>query len=333
MNQPMRLFKKRGWYHVEFQRHGKTKALRTKDEEQAQAVFKEMEREYLRGRLLQLEDYAKITLGEFAIAYEKSREGISIWTIKKDNLALRLLGEAIGASTQLRAITDDKILEFKKACRARGTKEITINGYLRHIKAAFSWAVVKKYLDRKPTIKFYRRKTAEAQETLERILAPDEIKTIMGKALEADPEIWRLFTVLLWTGGRRREALNLTWQKINFKQMEITLDGKTGRRTIPMLPAVREALEPIKKDLGRVFPDWYPDTVSKKFKAIARAAEVPDHRLHDLRHTAATYMVKNGVPLDTVQKIMGHASISTTQIYAKVLQDVLRAEMSKLRFD
>lgn len=51
------------------------------------------------------------------------------------------------------------------------------------------------------------------------------------------------------------------------------------------------------------------------------------------RHTCATYLLKSGVPLEVVQKILGHASIGTTQIYAQVLDDVKKREMAKLKFE
>ena len=114
MKCPMRLICKRSWWHVEIER-GKWKSLRTKDEKEAEALFKEMRREWLRGRLIQLEDYKKITLLDFREEYiERGREGISIWSVRKDRLSLKLLEDVIGGSTQLRAISAAKIEEFKK---------------------------------------------------------------------------------------------------------------------------------------------------------------------------------------------------------------------------
>ena len=108
--------------------------------------------------------------------------------------------------------------------------------------------------------------------------------------------------------------------------------GKGGReRLVPILPPVLRALNPVKKDIGKVFIQYHPDTVSKKFHAIAKAAGV-NARLHDLRHSCATYLLKNGVPMEVVQKILGHANISTTKIYAEVLDEVMAKEMKKLRF-
>ncbi len=327
MNEPMRLYKRGGTYYVEFSR-GKKKSLRTADEKMAAAVFREMEREYLRGRLLNIDDYKKVTLSDFSAKYSRSRIGISRHTIRKDELALKLLGDVIGGSTQLRAVTSGKLDEFKKICLARGAKEITINGYLRHIKAAFTWALDEGYLAKKPKFKMFRKKGEE----LPRILAVDDINKLLEKSLELDPEAWRYFTFQLWTGARRREGLGVQWQHINFAAGEVTLTGKTGSRTIPLLGQVKAVLGPIKKDLGHVFTQYHPDTWSHRFEQIAAAAGVRA-RLHDLRHTCATFLLKSGVTLETVKKILGHANIATTEIYAKVLREEMKKQMSKLRFE
>ena len=282
MNQTMRMFRKREIFYVEFER-GQRKSLRTKDEKQARDIFKEMEKEYLRGRLIQLDDVKRITLSEFQKTYiEKGREGLSKWTVKKDSLSLNLLADAIG-NIQLRAITKSKIEDFKRICRTRGATETTINGYLRQIKAAFSWAIDEGYLKQRPKIKMYSRKVDRTQEIKNRVLAVEDIEKIMNKAREIDIELWRYFYFCLWTGARRREAAGLFWPEIRLDREECTLNGKTGPRTVPLLPPVIDALRPVRKDLGRVFRDYHADTWSHKFEEIAEAAGVKA-RLHDLRY-------------------------------------------------
>ena len=99
-----------------------------------------------------------------------------------------------------------------------------------------------------------------------------------------------------------------------------------------MLVPVKRTLERNSKDIGRVFPDWHPDTVSHWAQEALKEAGIVSHRLHDLRHSCATYLLKNGVALEVVQRIMGHSQISTTQLYAKVLDGMLQTEMQKLNF-
>ena len=102
---------------------------------------------------------------------------------------------------------------------------------------------------------------------------------------------------------------------------------------MPLLPPLIEILTPIQKDIGPVFPPHHADTYSHKFKKIAVLCGIKENHLHDLRHTAATFMLKSGIPLPVFQKILGHSQISTTQIYAKVLDEMMQSEMSKLKFE
>ena len=206
----MRLFQRNGWYHVEFWR-GKSKALKTTNEKKAQSLFREIERECLRGRILNLECFEKCSLSEFRALYKESRTGISEWTIKKDELSLKLLQDIIG-NVQIRAITNSKLEDFKRVFHAKGTKKITINGYLRHIKAALSWAVETGYIEKKPRIKMFR--VAESQNI--RVLEPGQIKKILRKAFNKNRDMGRRLFFHLWTGARRREGCRLSWQDIDF---------------------------------------------------------------------------------------------------------------------
>ncbi len=322
----MRLIKRGNWFHVQLRR-GKSQSLKTQDASEAQALFREIEKEVLRGRLLHLEDCVKITLSDFLRKYINSRPAyISKWTIKKDELSLKLLGDVIG-DVQLRAITRAKVEDFKRACLARGTAPITVNGYLRHIKSALRWAHEEEYLDKLPIIKMYRK-----QEEKPRVLSPHEIKKLLRASFKYDKDLGRRFFVHCYTGARRRELANLKWQDIDWQSGKIQLRGKGNKtRTVPLLAQVEKILLPVKKDIGPVFKDLHVDTISHRFETVARTCGITA-RLHDLRHTCATYLMKSGVDLPTVQAILGHAAISTTQIYAKVLDDQKKSQMSRLRF-
>jgi len=326
----MRLFQNRGIYYVEIER-GKTKSLKTRDGKRALSRFKEIEKESIKGRLLELEKASRITLPEFIkeyIFYREELKDLSTETIKKDKTVLKLLQDVEG----------DKLLisvdleKFKTVCLSRGAKRISINGYLRHLKTAFKWAVEKHYLKKLPKFTMYKKIKKPETELLEHILDPEEIKNFLKKAYKRSRAFGNYCLVTLYTGGRRRESLDIRYEKTDFKNDMITLTGKTGSRTIPMLKPVKIVLQRDRKDIGRMFPDWHPDTVSHWVQGALVDAGITGHRLHDLRHTAATYLLKSGVALEVVQRIMGHSQISTTMLYAKVLDDIMKSEMKKLKF-
>ncbi len=329
MNTPMRLFKRGGIYHVEFAGE-KRRSLKTGDEKTAQGIFRELQKEYLRGRLLQLDTTRRMTIGEFSEFYQEHRPGVSKWTLKKDALSLKLLQDALG-NIQIRTLTIAKIDNFKSICLARGAKPQTVNGYLRHIKASLTYALDDGLIEKKPKIKMVPE---DKQDIAERILSPQDIKKIISAAYEDDPDFGRYLTFLLWTGARRREALGLTWQNCDLGNRTALLTKTKGKRNrrVPLMQPIIEALEPIKKDLGPVFPPWHPDTTSHRFHELAKEQSV-DAKLHDLRHSAATYMLNSGIQIQVVKEILGHAHLSTTMIYSHVLDQIADKEMQKMKIE
>ena len=72
--------------------------------------------------------------------------------------------------------------------------------------------------------------------------------------------------------------------------------------------------------------------VTHKFIDLARSCGVKT-RLRDLRHNAVSYMLRSDMPIEVVQKIVGHSQISTTLIYTHILSDIEQREMKKFRFE
>jgi site-specific recombinase XerD len=325
----MRLYRRKdtGYFYVEFYR-GKHRSLRTKDEKKARAVYRELEKEWLRGRLIQLDHGKRITLAEFTREYLGSRHSLSPATVAKDELSLRLLADVVGGNTALKAVKTKKIDQFKKACLARGCKAVTVNGYLRHIKAAFSVAEDWYRGYERPKIKM-----CKLGERLPRALAPRQIDKLLASAVKDWPQLYPLLVFYLWTGVRRKEALRLQWQDVHLDtDPHARIIGKGNKeRIVPLLPPVIEILHPLKKDIGSVFIQVHADTITHWFKKLVRECQI-EARLHDLRHSAATYMLNSGTRLEVVQAIMGHTSIETTRIYTKVLKRTLHKEM-RLEFE
>jgi integrase len=164
------------------------------------------------------------------------------------------------------------------------------------------------------------------EKKLPRILTKGEIAKILRYARRNDYQMYRIILFALWTGARRSEILNAKWE--NYNEGSIKLLGKGNKeRTVPLLPMAQFATG-TQKDIGRIFRNpRSADTISHRFKNICRSTNVIKAHFHNLRHTAATYFLAAGIDITLVQKILGHAALSTTQIYADVLQERLKAEM------
>jgi integrase len=142
--------------------------------------------------------------------------------------------------------------------------------------------------------------------------------------------IWRLMAN---AGLRRAEALQLKWQDVNQKggylnvlstESERTKSGKW--RQVPLSDAGRAAVASLKRQTGKtdyVVPHMTGPSLSRAFLTDAKARGLPGS-LHSLRHSYGAHMVMAGVPLRTLQVLMGHASFVTTERYAHVGKDHLR---------
>lgn len=152
-----------------------------------------------------------------------------------------------------------------------------------------------------------------------------------------------LFVFSCYTGLSYIDAVNLHVSSLVFG-----IDGQkwisTRRRKtntpvkIPILPKACDIIEKYKMDprsmnRGTVFPLISNQKVNSFLKEVAILCEV-EKRLtfHLARHTfATTVTLSNGVPIETVSKLLGHRSIATTQIYAKVLENKVSEDMGKLK--
>ena len=141
-------------------------------------------------------------------------------------------------------------------------------------------------------------------------------------------KMYLLVMMAITTGMRKAEILNLTWKDIDFdKGLAKLATTKNGSRRINPIPAF--ALEELKKfrEPGGNLIFSSPTDARKPFnfrvqwnKALTRAG-IKNFRFHDLRHTAASYLVMNGASLHETAELLGHKSTQTTKRYAHLSTD------------
>lgn len=149
----------------------------------------------------------------------------------------------------------------------------------------------------------------------------------------------------LHTGARKGELLKLEWRRVNWEHALITLepeDSKAGkRRTIPLNESAVAALKRRHRYAQTYCPScpWvfckrdgsryvYPNPVFKKACALAG---IKDFTIHDLRHTCASWLVSEGVPLADVKEVLGHSTINMTERYAHLAPHRARDAVAKLQ--
>ena len=337
----MRLYKRNGIWYIETAR-GKAYSTKLRDEAEARKVFEKVELLQVKGRVIQLTRRDTIKISEFAEQYCERPE-IEDATILKDRLVLKLFREAVG-DLQMSRITDETVEDFKNKCRARNLSDESLLTYLGHLKAALRWANHKKrrYVIEVPEIILPK----PAEKPIEfRILSDEQVQSIIDKAFSSRPKesefnryFGALICVLADTGCRRNEGLAGLWEKCNMTTaphwLEVRGKGNKWRRVyLPERSA--NALNNIKKtdrSIGRIFPDWHPDSVSHWFAEIVKGIEGIHCRLHDLRHTWCTRALEKGMTLEVVRTLAGHESIETTLLYAKALEDRRAREAAMIAY-
>lgn len=304
------------------------RSLKTKDKALAERIFRTLKREALLGNVVAIDRSKTLTLSAFATEYQKyceTRKRKS--TALRDKYSVNKLIDFIGGSTILSSISNKRAEEFVGKLISAGHKPVGVNTTLGHLKAAFAMAVKWGYLKSSP---FSAVKKVKTDPNPPRFYSEDELKRIF--AAINDPDFHDLITVYVMTGIRRSELSGLRGKNIDFKQGIISVNGKTGWRHIPMTEQINEIMDRRIKSsgiTGKIFPKWNPDSISHKWIKLMKKLGIAG-RLHDLRHTTASYLVMAGVDLRTIQTILGHSDISTTTIYAHLTQDYARDALSKL---
>ena len=192
-----------------------------------------------------------------------------------------------------------------------------------------------------------RLKGPKKPRSVPRPISPDEAIALAGEAAEDATEPWiaardfAILTLLYGSGLRVAEALGLTGAALPLGEA-LTVTGKRNKtRVVPLLATVREAIEtyvalcpwPLEKD-GPLFRGARGGPLRGE---IVRRAVVKARRVlglserttpHALRHSFATHLLGRGADLRSLQELLGHASLSSTQIYTAVdaahLMDVYR---------
>lgn len=139
-----------------------------------------------------------------------------------------------------------------------------------------------------------------------------------------DPQIADAVRILAYTGMRLGELLGLQPHQVTDTAILLDARTKTGKpRRIPIARAIRAAVRRLPLGMAR-------RTLQQRFTAAAAGIGLPGLRLHDLRHTTASLLAQEGVPLQVIGALLGHTSPQTTARYAHLVQEQLEKAVRKL---
>ena len=133
--------------------------------------------------------------------------------------------------------------------------------------------------------------------------------------------------------------MNLTWGDVNLNNRMITIRNSKNNesRIIPINEATYKTLVSLGQQMDRQYVFAHTNgkpyrDIKDGFRAAVNRARLSDIRFHDLRHTFASHLVMNGIPILEVQKLLGHKTLSMTMRYSHLSNKNLREAVDKLKF-
>lgn len=213
------------------------------------------------------------------------------------------------------------------------------------VRSFYAWAERTGRIGSDPSVRLGSPKVARSLPT---VLAVTGAATLMETARElavdgspADLRAWACVELLYATGARVGELVSLDLQDINLDARSLRVIGKGDReRVVPFGVPAADALRSWLEDgrptlaggsgatavfLGQRGQRWGQRQIREAVHRLAALAAVDDVAPHDLRHSAATHLLHGGSDLRTVQEVLGHATLSTTQRYTHVSAERLRS--------
>ncbi len=232
----------------------------------------------------------------------------------------------------LKDITPSLVHQYIQKRKIKGVANATINRELALMKHAFSMATQWDWTSENPLKKVELLREPKGRV---RYLSLEERESL----LKAIP--WYIQPIVLfamYTGMRKEEILSLKWSQVSLKDRMVYLEEtKNGeRRGVP----INDTALAVLKDIGKIrslhieYVFFNPLTdnrwqdIHHSFQRACKAAGIENFRFHDLRHTAASYLVMNGVDLSVVKDILGHKTLDMTLRYTH-LSPSYKIEASK----
>lgn len=268
------------------------------------------------------------------IVYLSINQGKSERTVisYKEDLQLYLNYLEKTEITDLYKITEDVIEHFLNDERKKGKQGTTLSRYMASIRSFHSYLSFMYSIDN-PAINIQVSKGAKKQPV---ICSVEQINRLMSSFDDNDPAQFldhAILELIYACGLRVSEAISLTINKINLETRTLKIRGKGDKDriipipngSVPLLKKYRDIIRPsfVKKATQLFFINKNGRKVTAKHVELLLNQKCTELNMygitpHKLRHSYATHMLQSGADLRTIQELLGHSDISTTEIYTHV---------------
>lgn len=236
---------------------------------------------------------------------------------ERDQISVNHLLKYLGTK-RLSEITPNLIEQYRDYRLNEGNvKHSTVNREIACLKCIFNWAIK----NQKATVNPMKQvRLFKEDNTRTRYLSKEEIE----KLVEASTDrIKPIVIAALTTGMRRSELLNLKWYNVNREQNIILVKRTKSSKTreIPICSLLERTLKKCAEHSDGVYVFCNESrkpykSITSLFQNIVKKSGIKDFHFHDLRHTAASYLVMLGIDLVTVKEILGHKTLNMTLRYS-----------------
>ena len=237
-------------------------------------------------------------------------------------------------------LTTEFVFDFERFLFGSNLQTNTVAKHMKHFKTFVNLAIDKGYLTPNDyPFRRYRIKTLKSKHTF---LLPDELEKLESLELTGKSIAYRhsleAFLFCCYTGLRYSDFTQLSEKNIVFIENRpwiIFTTIKTGaevRLPLALLFGGKgwKLLRKYQKHLNEFFNLKANSTVNKDLIRIGKLAGIQKHfSFHSARHTNATLLIYKGVNITTVQKLLGHRNVSTTQIYSEVMGSTIVKDLKK----
>lgn len=275
------------------------------------------------------------TFGTFSHEYlQHAKSAKKTWQKDEAQLKLRILPKL--GMYRLDAIETRQIEELHLEIRQE-LSPATANRYLALIRRMFNLAVRWGYISQSPaqSIKSFKENNQKTD-----WLSAEQVAALLKACADYEnPYVGALFPFLLFTGARVGEALAAQWKNVDLERaMWLIPEAKSGNgRYVPLSPQAVEQLRAIPRQLDSQFVFCGHKhgrplvNVSKPWGRIKKGANLPEHfRVHDLRHTFASWGASKGIDLYHLQSLLGHSSSAMTQRYSHLAESGIKASVNHI---
>ncbi len=299
---------------------GREKWFLADNKTQAKALYGRLKAEIREKRYFpeQFEEKKDISLSAWIDRY---LEGSTNRNKKNECIHGRFWKSRLGTRT-LRQISIENCRHMQAKLLAEGRwSPATINRYMAFLRRVLMVAMKEGNLEVNPVsaVKFF------PEENRTRFLTDQELLNLHH---HLDPDDWKVVAFALETGLRRAEQFNLRWSHISFEATMLTIPlSKSGyTRHVPLTVEALTILRSLNSILTSPFvfsglkntlqPMDSRAFLRRAFEPALKKAGIQEASWHTLRHTTASRLAMNGVPIRTIQEILGHRDITTTLRYA-----------------